>query len=154
MCTGRFDREGVGIHPGVHETTLEFWSLAVCMPSLNILGEQCIKSAPGPAKSLQISWRLHPLQYEKLTPELMPGMRWLQIHHAGLHVEKGWKRLVTPYNVFQHCGVPEFYVIVRINLGYRPTVSKSKWQYSCKYIPCVVYPIFLFANANFRHYFQ
>lgn len=60
--------------------------LAVCMPSLNILREQCIKGAPGPVKMLHYSWQLH--CNAGLTSALTPGMRWLHIHHAGVHVRK------------------------------------------------------------------
>ena len=74
--------------------------LAVCiraLPSLNILGEQCIKSAPGPAEALHISWRLH--QDEEVTPDLMPGMRWLQIHHAAITLFPSF----WGYRVVRHC---------------------------------------------------
>lgn len=37
------------------------------------------KGAPGPVKTLHISWRLQCCA--ELTSDLMPGMRWLQIHY-------------------------------------------------------------------------
>lgn len=101
-----FDREGDGIHPGVCETILEFVltvSVGVwrgCLYHfLTYRGNNASKGAPGPVKTLHISWRLH--CYGELTLDLMPGTRSLQIHNI-----RGMGENLSHYiTFFQYCAI-------------------------------------------------
>lgn len=57
------------------------------------------KGAPGPVKTVHISWPLH--CYGELTLDLMPGMRSLQIHHVRKGVKTSHTVLLFP--VVCHC---------------------------------------------------
>ena len=66
-CVRRLDREGVGIHPGVLETTLEIVWLCEwgALPSLNTLREQCIKRCTWTCKTSHTSWHHTTMQSSK-----------------------------------------------------------------------------------------
>lgn len=117
------------------------------LPSLNTLSEQCIKRCTWSCKNASYFLVLH--SYAELTSDLMPGMSWLQIHHAGVHVEKGWKRLITPYYFFQYSVVPE-YMSLRVNLGYsRLTVSDFQMAVQLLISSLQSWWQFVFGNCTF-----